>query len=274
MAACVVAVAALAAPVARADDSGQYLGGMKCAPGRCDPHVTKRTKPQGGGQGRRPASGWSGRGQSGGGSGAAGHRAEAAPDWARPNAGHFGLTAPIDALPGEGKGKDEQPGGGDGVPIEVVVEEAVGHLKLPKPVIRTSPDEDFVQVVTVPTWMWVDQASWDPVTASAELDGVKVTATARPRRAVWSMGEGGSRVCKGPGTPYSKKYDPRASSPDCGYTYQKTSLVDPGGTFTLAVQVTWDVEWHGGGQGGVVPGMVMAAQRAVTVDEVQAVVVR
>ncbi|MFZ3555843.1 hypothetical protein [Streptomyces sp. BH055] len=195
------------------------------------------------------------------------------PEWGRPNAGRFGLTAPIGPLPGK-DGKDKKPGKGKGVPVEVIVEEAVGHLKLPKPVIRTSPDEDFVQVVRVPTWMWVERSSWDQVSASAELDGVKVTATARPRRAVWSMGEGGSVVCKGSGTPYTKKYDAGAASPDCGYTYRRSSLAEPGRTFTVKVQVTWDVEWHGGGQGGVVPGMGMVAQRTLTVDEVQAVVVR
>ncbi|MFF3909787.1 hypothetical protein ACFYZJ_28290 [Streptomyces sp. NPDC001848] len=160
------------------------------------------------------------------------------------------------------------------ISVAAVAQQAVQRLELPKPVIRTSPREDFVQVVHVPTWLWVEHSTWGPVSASASVEGVTVTATARPRKAVWSMGEGGQVVCLGPGTPYLDAYDPKVSSPDCGYTYRRASLSAPGGAYTVSVQVTWDVEWHGGGQAGVVPGLVMTAQRQLVVDEVQAVVTR
>ncbi|MBX7551177.1 hypothetical protein K1Y78_24810 [Streptomyces sp. tea 10] len=173
------------------------------------------------------------------------------------------------------KQKDPKPGGAARqVPVEVVVQQAVRRLKLPKPVIHTSPAEDFVQVVHVPTWMWVEHSTWGPVSASAEVRDVEVTATARPRKSVWSMGEGGQVVCRGSGTPYSDAYSPKASSPDCGYTYQRASLSVPGRVYRVSVQVTWDVEWQGGGRSGVVPGLVMAAQRRLVVDEVQTVVTR
>ncbi|WP_346429522.1 hypothetical protein [Streptomyces sp. WAC 06738] len=160
------------------------------------------------------------------------------------------------------------------VPVGVVVQRAVEQLKLPEPVIRTSPDEDFVQVVRVPTWMWVEHSSWGPVSTSAAVEGVRVTAVARPRRAVWSMGEGGQVVCRGPGTPYSGAYSPKASSPDCGYTYRRASFSAPGQAYQVSVRVVWDVQWQGGGQAGVVPGLVMDSQRELVVDEVQAVVTR
>ncbi|MFF4501624.1 hypothetical protein [Streptomyces sp. NPDC001401] len=172
------------------------------------------------------------------------------------------------------KAKKPKPGGGHQVPVQVVVQRAIERLKLPKPVIRTSPDEDHVQVVHVPTWMWVEHRTWGPVSTSAAVEGVKVTATARPQKAVWSMGEGGQVVCRGPGTPYSGAYSPKASSPDCGYTYRRASLTAPGGAYTASVRVTWDVQWRGAGQTGVVPGLVMTAQRQLVVDEVQAVVTR
>ncbi|MFE0178022.1 hypothetical protein ACFWZ2_37505 [Streptomyces sp. NPDC059002] len=158
--------------------------------------------------------------------------------------------------------------------MEVVVQEAVERLELPEPVIRTSPDEDFVQVVHVPTWMWVERRTWEPVSVSAAVEGVKVTATARPRKAVWSMGEGGRVVCRGPGTPYSAKVSPKAPSPDCGYTYRRASLSAPDGAYAVSVRVTWDVEWRGAGQSGAVPGLVMTAERQLVVDEVQALVTR
>lgn len=167
-----------------------------------------------------------------------------------------------------------KPGGKQPVPVEVVVRRAVERLTLPEPVIRTSPDEDFAQVVHVPTWMWVERGTWGPVTASAAVEGVTVTATARPQKAVWSMGEGGEVVCRGPGTPYSDAYGPKASSPDCGYTYRRASLAEPGNEYTVSVRVSWDVAWRGGGQSGVVPGLVIEASRQLAVDEVQAVVTR
>ncbi|MER6062419.1 hypothetical protein ABT167_14740 [Streptomyces sp. NPDC001792] len=158
--------------------------------------------------------------------------------------------------------------------VTSVAQTAVRRLKLPKPLIHTSPDENFAQVVHVPTWMWVERSSWGPVSASASVEGVTVTATARPRRAVWSMGEGGRVVCQGPGTPYLAAYSPQEPSPDCGYTYQRASVSAPGRAYPVSVQVTWDVEWHGGGQTGVVPGLVMTAERRLVVDEVQTVVTR
>jgi hypothetical protein len=88
------------------------------------------------------------------------------------------------------------------------------------------------------------------------------------------MGEGSTVVCRGPGTPYAEAFSPKASSPDCGYTYRRASVSAPGKAYTVSVRVTWDVEWRGGGQTGVVPGLVMTADRQLVVDEVQAVVMR
>lgn len=169
---------------------------------------------------------------------------------------------------------EKPPRRGQQASLEEVVQRSVKRLKLPKPVIRTSPDEDRAQVVHVPTWMWVEHSSWEPVSASAGVEGVRVTATARPRKAVWSMGEGGQVTCRGPGTPYSARYSPKASSPDCGYTYRRSSLLSKGGAYTVSVRVTWDVEWQGGGEAGVVPGLSITAQRQLVVDEVQTVVTR
>lgn len=160
------------------------------------------------------------------------------------------------------------------VSASVVAQQAVRRLELPSPVIHTSPDEDFEQVVRVPTWLWVEGRSWGPVTKSAEVDGLKVTATARPRKAVWEIGDGHSVTCEGPGTPYSKKYGAKASSPDCGYIYHTASRGRAGGKFTVRVTVTWDVEWKGGGHSGRVPGLTKSAERPLIVDEVQSVVKR
>ncbi len=255
---------------ARADGNGSQFAGVACVPGACDAEAKSVSRSPGGSGKSRPVPQGRAAKPGGGGGGPKGPPTITSSGWEYDLGGGAGI---LPRFEGE-EPKKPEPGGGQQVPVEVLVQRAVERLKLPKPVIRTSPDEDFVQVVHVPTWMWVEREAWGPVSVSAAAEGVNVTATARPQKAVWSMGEGGTVVCDGPGTPYSDAYSPKASSPDCGYTYRRASLSAPGKAYMVSVQVTWDVKWQGAGQSGVVPGLVMAAERQLVVDEVQAVVTR
>lgn len=149
---------------------------------------------------------------------------------------------------------------------------AVSRLQLPSPVVGTSPSGD--QLVLYPTWLWVDRSVWGPVSATAQVPGLSVTATAVPVSAVWSMGTGQSVTCQGPGTPYVPgATDPAASSPDCGYTYARSSAGQPGERFAVSVTVSWRVSWAGGGQSGTVDGLSTRATVDLRVREVQAVIV-
>lgn len=152
-----------------------------------------------------------------------------------------------------------------------VAQVAVSRLRLPSPVVGTSPAGD--QVVRVPTWLWVDRSVWGPVSATASVPGVSVTATAVPVSATWSMGDGESVTCPGPGTAYGSGSDPASASPDCGYTYARSSAGVPGERFSVWVTVAWRVSWSGGGQSGTVEGLSTRAGADVRVREVQAVVV-
>ncbi|WJY53533.1 hypothetical protein QRN89_29225 [Streptomyces chengbuensis] len=162
----------------------------------------------------------------------------------------------------------------DAFDVVQAAQQAVARLDLPSPVIHTSPEEGFVQVVHVPTWMWVGGSHWRPVSQTVQVPGVTVKATARPRRALWSMGDGSTVTCSGPGTAYTRDFPAEAESPDCGHVYTRASTAEPSRKFTVSVRVVWDVEWTGGGQSGVVRGLETEAERQLTVDEVQAVVVR
>ncbi|MFC5200169.1 hypothetical protein [Streptomyces kaempferi] len=155
----------------------------------------------------------------------------------------------------------------------VVAQQVVRELVLPDPVIRTNPDEKHAQLVRVPTWMWLDGAMWQPVSKTATVPGVTVTATAIPRMATWLMGEGQRVVCEGAGTPYSRKYAADSRSPDCGHIYVRSSAGQPEDAYTVSVTVTWDVEWHGGGRQGLVPGLQTQAEMPLRVAEAQALVV-
>ncbi|WP_062204436.1 hypothetical protein [Streptomyces sp. NBRC 109706] len=150
---------------------------------------------------------------------------------------------------------------------------AVEQLELPSPVIHMSPSEDAYQMVRVPTWLWIGSEGWGAVEETASVPGVSVTAVARPVRVRWSLGDGSVVVCSGPGTPFSADFSPGDESPDCGYTYTRSSLAEPGGVFTVSAELEWDVVWEGAGESGRVPGLRTSWEVPVTVDEIQALVV-
>ncbi len=260
---------------AMAEEIRERFGGVTCTPEGCTVRAGKaassatgaRSKSSGPSPKAPPA-------RSGG------RRAVGSAKWELPDlksshgfGGIRGGMAPFLVPPGaQGRSKGQPGKAKRKVSVAEVAQAAVEQLRLPRPVIRTSPAADFTQVVHVPTWMWVQSSSWGPVSESASVDGVTVTATARPRKAVWSMGDGASVVCHGPGTPYSARFGAHSSSPDCGHTYRRASFSEPGGKYRVRVRVVWDVTWRGAGDSGVVPGIAMTAEQSLSVDEVQAVV--
>jgi hypothetical protein len=155
---------------------------------------------------------------------------------------------------------------------EVLGRQAVAKLRLPEVTIRMNPPGD--QLVNLPIWLALGPASWRPQSATASVPGVSVTATARPVKVAWSMGDGITRTCEGPGTAWTRGTDPRAASPDCGHVYRRSSAGAAGGAYTVSATVTWEVTWAGAGQSGTVPGLETTGQVQTRVQESQAVVSR
>jgi hypothetical protein len=118
--------------------------------------------------------------------------------------------------------------------------------------------------------MWLDRSGWNAVSATAAAGGVAVRAVATPTQVTWSMGDGGAVTCTGPGTPFPAGGDPKAGSPDCGYTYRTSSTASPGGTYTVTAAVRWDVTWAGAGQAGAFPGLTTTSAAQVRVITVPA----
>ncbi|MCM3883127.1 hypothetical protein [Frankia sp. R82] len=106
--------------------------------------------------------------------------------------------------------------------------------------------------------------------ATAAAGGVSVTALAKPVQVVWSLGDGGTTTCTGPGTPFPSGGDPKSASPDCGYTYRHRSLDASGGTFAVTATVRWDVSWSGAGQAGAFAGLTTVSATASRVIDVPA----
>lgn len=152
---------------------------------------------------------------------------------------------------------------------DVLARQAVNQLALAGPRIEMSPSAE--QLVNVPTWLWLERSAWAPVSATASVPGESVTATASPVSVTWTLGDGTTLLCQGPGTPYTPGGDPSAASPDCGHTYRRSSAGQPGLVFTVSATVTWGVTWEGGGQSGTLPGLTTTSTATLRVAESQAI---
>jgi len=87
----------------------------------------------------------------------------------------------------------------------------------------------------------------------------------------WSLGEGGTVNCAGPGTPYTKGSDPRAPSPSCGYLYRRSSAGAPGEAFRITATIHWTVTWSGAGQAGTFDDLASMDSVSLRVAESQAI---
>ena len=168
-----------------------------------------------------------------------------------------------------------QPPGGAAVDPVALARQALGHTPIGAPGVHLNPPADRDQIVSVTTWLWVDPAAWAPASANASAGGVTVTTTATPAQLVWSMGDGHSVTCAGPGTPY----DPTRPDvlPSCAYTYLRSSAGQPGGAFTITATESWQVSWTGTGvpagapAGGSLGVVTRTSALAARVAESQAI---
>jgi hypothetical protein len=153
----------------------------------------------------------------------------------------------------------------------LLAQQAVSVLKLPVPGIQLNPPAGQMQLVRVPTWLWLDSATYLVKQASVSVPGMVVTATATPVGAVWRTGDGAVVTC-GRGTPWRSGADPGGASPTCGHTYTRSSAGQPGDVFTVSATVTWRVTWRGGGTSGRVPDLITTSSVQVSVGQAQTVI--
>lgn len=157
-----------------------------------------------------------------------------------------------------------------GEATEQLALQARSRLRLPAPVIRLNPAGD--QLVRLPTWLSLAGSSWIERSATASVPGISVTATARPARATWRMGDGSTVACAGPGTPWRHGMNPTAPSPDCGHQYLRSSANAPAGAYVVTVMVTWQVTWASAGGSGQMPELTTTAATRARVVESQALI--
>jgi len=124
-----------------------------------------------------------------------------------------------------------------------------------------------VGLIGLPTWLWAKNPSgttWGPNTKSVSLNGVTVTATGTAKKILWTMGNGHTVACDGPGTPYEGSFgtDP---SPTCNYRYPQP------GEYDITATVSWSVAWSAStGESGVIPFQI-ASRGHLVIGEAQVI---
>ena len=154
----------------------------------------------------------------------------------------------------------------------VVARQAENSLHLPAPTAHFDPVGS--SVVNLATWLWIDADIWHRYAVTATVGAVSATAVATPTSVTWTMGNGDTTTCDGPGTVYG----PAQSSTDCSYTYTTTSLGQPSadgnpddGAYVVVPTVTWSVTWTatGAAGGGDLPSLSTSTSLAMRVTQVE-----
>jgi hypothetical protein len=144
--------------------------------------------------------------------------------------------------------------------------QAFRMLPLSHPRPSTAPPDG--QLVGVRTWLWIDPDDYRTVTASVDVPGLEVTATATPQRVRWQMGSPRDEVrCDGPGTPYSPSRGGAAQHTPCSYVFQRSGAVP------ITVYIDWVVTWQASdGTSGVLPPLSRGTSFVAPVEQRQAVI--
>ena len=258
-----IAVAVLVSPVrAEADNSG-FITGTDCSDGGCE--VTAHT----------PARGPVASDVSPGG-GSSGENGEGGPTCVMPDVefAQSGREGSSEILPGVARCEATATGTGAEVfDPAVLAEQARAAMRLPEPDISTAPAVGKPRFVNLPSWMWVEEQDWGPVSATASVSSGSVTVVADPERVVWDTGDGHEVVCTGPGTVFSEAVYREEGSPDCGHTYTALPPGGAGATVDLTAVWKWKVSWStSDGRGGDLEGLTTTSSVAVPVSEIHSVV--
>lgn len=155
----------------------------------------------------------------------------------------------------------------------LLAQEAYRLLPIPLPRIGVNPPADQNELVHLPIWLWVASSGWGTRSASVSVPGETVRAAATPVAVVWSMGDGNTVTCHGPGTPFDPRRPLAAQHPTCAYTYQQSSAGEPNQRFTVTATTTWRVVWTATGRAagsGVLPPITRSAQITLRVAQAEA----
>jgi hypothetical protein len=162
--------------------------------------------------------------------------------------------------------------GQSGPDLAAIARQVYDEVPLVFPNPSTSPPADADQLVGFPTWLWIDPAAFQTFDARATLAGITVTVTAEPMAVMWTMGDGATVTCDGPGTPWNPDGGDGQTT-DCSHVYQHVSADQADGRYPVSATVTWAVTWDSTtGEGGTLADASRTTTFDLGVTERQAVV--
>ncbi|MFD3313095.1 hypothetical protein [Streptomyces sp. NPDC058694] len=155
---------------------------------------------------------------------------------------------------------------------------AYQQTKVPDTEISSAPEAK--STVNLPTWVWLDKATFKTVSVTADLPGTGLwaTTTAKPvslhvepgtddAETYPSSGECAINDDGSIGEPYAK--GKAEKTPPCGVRYLRSSGDDP---YELRATLTWEISWEGAGNtAGDLPNGTFATTTEVPVQEIQSV---
>ncbi|WUO55155.1 hypothetical protein OG960_19420 [Streptomyces sp. NBC_00280] len=163
---------------------------------------------------------------------------------------------------------------------EMLAALAYQHMELPGTKVTLAPQANTK--VNLPTWAWLDEATFDEVRATASVNvpgfNIQATTTATPTSLTLDPGtadattipaNGECPIVDGRiGEPYAA--GKASETPPCGIIYRRSSN---GGTFPLRASLTWEISWTGTGQAEPIgmPNGTIEAVQDIAVEEIQSV---
>ncbi|MFJ2568739.1 hypothetical protein ACIQ8G_16770 [Streptomyces sp. NPDC094154] len=159
----------------------------------------------------------------------------------------------------------------------VLAELAYNEIRVPGTEVALAPAG--VTKVNLPTWAWLDGVRFRPVsvTASVPVLGISATTTAEPVSLRIDPGTAdaetypASGVCAIDGGRIGEAYAKGKAdrTPPCGLKYLRSS---GDGSYRLRATITWKIHWTGTGDtGGELPEGTFGDTQDVRVQEIQAV---
>ncbi|MEU3343476.1 hypothetical protein ABZ723_00400 [Streptomyces sp. NPDC006700] len=159
----------------------------------------------------------------------------------------------------------------------VLAELAYNEIRVPGTEVTLAPAG--VTKVNLPTWAWLDGVRFRPVsvTASVPVLGISATTTAEPVSLRIDPGTAdaetypASGVCAIDGGRIGEAYAKGKAdrTPPCGLKYLRSS---GDGSYRLRATITWKIHWTGTGDtGGELPEGTFGDTQDVRVQEIQAV---
>jgi len=161
---------------------------------------------------------------------------------------------------------------------DVLAAYAYDKINVPQTEVELKPATK--STVNLPTWVWLDKATFKEVKVRAELAdaGVWAETTAKPVALHLNPGTADAETypasgdCKinddgSIGTPYTK--GDANKTPSCGITYLRASGGQP---YKLTASITWQISWEGsGGAKGDLPDGTFETTQDMAAQEIQAV---